>query len=104
MTFHTPNLTPRAFDAIVSQMTGKGHYEAEFDGWTAFFELDTDTDSYGGMNARHEVCPCTTASLVGAWREDQDGNLFAGNRDEVAALVGEAEVLRWEAYVEGVAA
>ena len=99
MTFHTPNLTPRAFDAIVSQMAGRGHYEAEFDGWTAFFDLDTD--SYGGMNERHEVCPCTTASLVGAWRED--GNLFAGNRAEVAALVGEAEVRRWEAYVEGVA-
>ena len=96
MTFHTPNLTPRAFDAIVSQMAGRGHYEAEFDGWTAF--LDLDTDSYGGMNERHEVCPCTTASLVGAWREGEDGNLFAGNRAEVAALVGEAEVLRWEAY------
>ena len=94
MTFHTPILTPRAFDAIVSQMAGRGHYEAEFDGWTAF--LDLDTDSYGGMNERHEVCPCTTATLVGAWRED--GNLFAGNRAEVAALVGETEVKRWEAY------
>ena len=99
MTFHTPNLTPRAFDAIVSQMAGRGHYEAEFDGWTAF--LDLDTDSCGGTNEHHEVCACTVATLVGAWRED--GNLFAGNRDEVAALIGETEVKRWEAYVEGVA-
>ena len=101
MTFHTPILTPRAFDAIVSQMAGRGHYEAEFDGWTAF--LDLDTDSYGGMNERHEVCPCTTATLFGAWREDEGGNLFAGNRAEVVALIGETEVKRWEAYVEGVA-
>ena len=100
MTFHAPILTPRAFDAIVSQMAGKGHFEAEIDGWTAFFDLDVD--SYGGTNERHEVCACTVAALVGAWRED--GNLFAGNRAEVAALVGDTEVKRWEAYAAGVAA
>ena len=47
--------------------------------------------------------PCTTATLFGAWREDEGGNLFAGNRAEVVALIGETEVKRWEAYVEGVA-
>ena len=103
MTFHTPNLTPRAFDAIVSQMAGRGHYEAEFDGWTAFFETECyqrwDNENHYLRNAEP-----LTATLVGTWREDEDGNLFAGNRAEVAALVGEAEVLRWEAYVEGVAA
>lgn len=97
------DLTPRAFDAILSQLTGKGYTEAEFDGevrgagWTALFE--TETDPYGGINGSHEVCSCISARLVGAWREDENGNLFAGDRDEVLAVVGDAEVKRWEALV-----
>lgn len=97
MTFHAPILTPRAFDAIVSQMAGRGHYEAEIDGWTAFFETECyqrwDNENHYLRNAEPLI-----ATLVGAWREGEDGNLFAGNQAEVAALVGEAEVRRWEAY------
>ncbi len=92
------NLTPHAFDARLAQLTGKGFAEYEFDEWTAFFEVDEDP--YGGMDEQHRVCACVRCKLVGAWREDEDGNLFAGNREEILAVVGPREVRRWEAYAE----
>jgi len=97
--------TPRAFDAIVGQLTCKGFHETEIEAdllgetvlWTAFFE--TETDPYGGI-ASDGVCACVNYTLAGAWAEDGDGHLYAGSRDEVAALVGDAEVRRWERLAE----
>ena len=96
-------LTPRAADAILAQLTRKGFHEWDFaapvDGVTlafnAFFEAEED--EYGGINNRHEVCAYTHFTAMGAWAELADGSLWAGNRDELAALIGEATVERWEA-------
>lgn len=89
-------LTPHAFDARMSQLLWRGHHETDFGEWYAFFE--SEVDPYGGINERHEVCECTRYTLVGAWRDD--GGLYAGNREELIAHLGEAEVKRWEAYIE----
>jgi hypothetical protein len=89
-------LSPHAFDARVAQLTSKGFAEYDLDGWTAFFE--TDVDPYGGIDERHEVCACTRCTLAGAWRDDI--GLYAGNRKEIAAMIGEASVKRWEAIAE----
>lgn len=101
MTFHTPTieaLTPHAFDARLAQLTRKGFTEHEIDEWTAFF--DAETDSYGGIDEQHRVCPAIRGTLMGAWREDADGNLFCGDRAEVEAIIGAKEAARWEACAE----
>jgi len=97
-------LSQHAFDARLAQLTGQGYVEYVFDGevrgagWTAFFEIEEDP--YGGIDSRHEVCPCTVATLKGAWMEDDDGRLFCGNADEVTEIVGAEEVARWVRHVE----
>ena len=96
-------ITPRAFDAIVSQIRSNSDrhltvwedMDWEVGQWTAFFE--DDDDPQGGMNEYHEVCAWTRCRLVGAY--DSECNR-AANRDELLALLGEAVVTRWEAYAE----
>ncbi len=91
------NLTPHAFDARLAQLTGKGFAEYEFDEWTAFFEVERRWCDPEWMTWKE---PIERVTMVGAWREDEDGNLFAGNREEILAVVGPREVRRWEAYAE----
>jgi hypothetical protein len=99
-------ITPRAFDAIVSQLAQTGANEwtmcADINGterdWVAFF--DTEEDPYGGIDNRHQVCSTIRAKLIGAWCEDDDGNLYAGNRAELAEMIGQDEVDRWEREAE----
>ena len=96
-------ITPRAFDAIVGQLCRKGHREltcyATIDGqqieWTAFFE--EEEDPYLGLNEYHERCPYTRCSLVGAYDSEC---LWAGNRDEITAIIGDAAVAAWETQAE----
>jgi hypothetical protein len=101
------SVTPHAFEAIVAQMARQGYHEAtpcaEIDGeeleWTAFFATEIDPD--GGINSYHECCAYTRCKLVGAWAENRDtGKLYAGNRDEIAAVLGEAAVTAWEIDTE----
>jgi hypothetical protein len=97
-------LTPHAFDARLAQLTGKGFAEYEFDFsevrgsgvWTAFFEVEREQDCGEWLRLNHAVLSVT---LMGAWREDEDGNVFCGNRDEITAIVGAKEVARWEAHI-----
>ncbi len=102
MTFHT---TPRAAEAIIAQMTAK----ADVSGWfyatiqgvqrdvCAFFKT---RDVYHGSQGYHDrdIGWITECDLIGAWAECAETGdvVFAGNRDEVAALVGEARVRCWE--------
>lgn len=105
-TFTTP-LTPRAFDAIVAQLAAKADHEttccADVNGaeleWTTFFATQDDHDY--GWNYRHEVCTATRCKLIGAWAQDDDGNLYAGDRDELAAMLGEKVITAWEDRAEG---
>ncbi len=97
-------MTHHAFDARLAQLTGKGFAEYDFDaidgtrgaGWTAFFEVEGDQGDGEWLRLSY---PVRSVRLMGAWMEDEDGNLFCGDRAEVAAIVGEAEVARWEAHV-----
>ncbi len=97
-------ITPREFDARLAQLTGQNFVEYDFDaidgtrgaGWTAFFEVEGDQGDGEWLRLHY---PVRSVRLMGAWREDADGNLFCGNRDEIAGIVGEKEVARWEAYV-----
>lgn len=106
LTSFPTELTPRAFDARVAQLARKGFTErtsyAELNGaeleWAAFF--DAVEDPSGGINHRHEVCSCMRHTLAGAWTNDDDGRLYAGNRDEMIALIGQAQVERWEAEAD----
>jgi hypothetical protein len=100
-------VTPHAFAAIVAQMTRQGYREvfpcAVIDGdemeWTAFFATEIDPD--GGINSAHECCAYTRCKLIGAWAENGDtGQLYAGNRDDIAATLGEKTVDAWERYAE----
>lgn len=96
-------ITPRAFDAIVSQFTCKADRELEcyatINGeqiiWTAFFEDDEDPQY--GFNSRHEVCPAIRCTLVGAYDSEC---MWAGNRDELIKKIGDAAVAAWEAQAE----
>lgn len=90
------SLTPHSFDARLAQLTGKGFVEYDFDAWTAFFDVQHEQPLGDKMRWRD---PVESVRFMGAWMEDADGKLFAGNRDEVLAIVGEKEVDRWEAYV-----
>lgn len=103
-----------AFDARVAQMTGKADRELECYAaigggdeleWTAFFA--EEVDPIYGFNSRHEVCAATRCKLVGAWAEEDDGSaqgpLYAGNRDEIVAMIGESAVSAWEKYAEEIA-
>ncbi len=89
-------LTPHAFDARLAQLTGKGFTEYDFDEWTAFFEVEFEQGDGEWLRLRY---PVLSVTLKGAWREDDDGTLFCGNRDEIAALIGQAEVDRWEQHI-----
>jgi hypothetical protein len=102
MTFHT---TPRAAEAIIAQMTAK----ADVSGWfyatiqgvqrdvCAFFKT-RETQNGSNISDGFSACWITECDLIGAWAECAETGdvVFAGNRDEVAALVGEAEVRCWE--------
>jgi hypothetical protein len=88
-------------------MTRQGYRETEceavIDGeeleWTAFFAEEIDPD--GGINSAHECCAYTRCKLRGAWAENgETGQLYAGNRDEIAATLGEKTVDAWERYTE----
>lgn len=96
-------ITPRAFDAIVGQFTCKADRELEcyatLNGeqiiWTAFFQ--EEEDPHYGFNSRHEVCPAIRCTLVGAYDSEC---MWAGNRDEITAMIGDAAVAAWEAQAE----
>ena len=98
---HTPP-TPIAAQAIIAQIETRGEcdgeYCADLNGqeytFTAWF--DTEWQRVGEYRQRdYDEATCT---LVGAYSYDPDfGHVaFAGNRAEIAALIGEAEVCRWE--------
>lgn len=89
-------LTNRAFDARLAQLTGHGFAEYDFNEWTAFFDVQHDQPLGDWMRWRD---PVESVRLVGAWREDADGHLFAGNASEVLQIVGREEVERWERHV-----
>ncbi len=66
--------------------------EHEFEAW--FDREITGPYSDFGRSGSYVEASCT---VVGAWSYDEAGEvLFAGNRAELAALIGEAEVRRWE--------
>jgi hypothetical protein len=95
--------TPHAFHAIVAQLTNQGHREAtvyddDDQEWTAFFSEEVDPD--GGINGDHECCAYTRCTFAGAWAEDDDGQLYAGNRDELIADLGDIVIKEWEACAE----
>lgn len=103
-------LTPIAAAAIVAQIernadTGDGtDFCADINGQERIFEarFSTDwdgeerySDTHSSGSGRDYFAKC---KLVGAWAYDEDGEIdIAGNRDEVAALIGETAVDQWEA-------
>lgn len=101
-----PPLTRIAFDARLSQLTCKGYSECEFEAYTAcgsvlcfsgFFDCELWDHLNNGPTSERDDHVWYVCKLVGAWAEDGDtGALFAGNRDEIAAMVGADEVARWE--------
>jgi len=100
--------TTRAAEAIIAQITGRGDCEgtfyAEVDGkeceFTAWFTTEWEredcySDTHGRSWGHYDNATCT---LIGAWTfDDEDAVMFAGNRSELAALIGEAKVSKWEA-------
>ena len=101
---HTPP-TPIAAQAIIAQIEGRGDCDYEFEAmingvahvFTAWFVTDWERDSYDGEYL-YLSRGAATCALVGAYASDPDDEYtaFAGNRAELAALIGEAEVCRWE--------
>jgi hypothetical protein len=98
--YHQP-ITARAVEAIIGQLCRKGHRELEcaamIEGeeviWTAFFE--EEEDAYYGVNEDNRAA--TRCRLVGAYDSECQ---WAGNRDEIAAMLGDATVTRWENQAE----
>lgn len=100
-------LTARAFDARVAALTCKGFHEtdgeADLHGETLYWTVFMETECYQRVDNEHHYLSNAgplTATLAGAWAEDSDGNLYAGNRDEIIALIGEAAVTAWETKAE----
>lgn len=98
--FHAP--TPIAAQAIIAQIETKGDctytcyadiggVEHEFEAW---FRVEWErVGEY--RQPDYDEATCT---LVGAYAYDENGDvLFAGNRSETIALIGETAVDRWEA-------
>jgi hypothetical protein len=95
----------RAEEAVITQMTA----DADVSGWfytqikgvgrdvCAFFKT---RDVYHGSQGDRDlpIGWITDCTLSGAWVEcGETGDvLFAGNRDETVALVGEYKVRKWE--------
>lgn len=99
---HTPTLTRIAFDARLLDISRASDCEADVwsevagqaQEFTAFFAEDvTGPYSDPGPRGAYYDYAC---KLLGAWCEFDSGKLFAGNRAEVAALIGEDECQRWE--------
>ena len=103
--------TPRAASAVIAQMTCAAHGEdtryAEINGAEHEFSVHfttewhresrySDTHSSGSGSDTYAQC-----EIVGAWAEDPEtGDVaFAGNRDELAALIGEKLAAKWEADI-----
>lgn len=107
MSFITPTLTPRAAEAIIAWITRRGDTDGTFyasiNGVEHEFEARFDvewereprfSDTHSSGYGHDDLATC---SLIGAWAFDEDGNTaFAGNRAEVAALLGEPTVCQWE--------
>lgn len=106
-------ITPHAFNARVAEMTRWSVRETQEDAamngailtWSAHFTEETDPT--GGQDSSYEVCPYTTCTLIGAWAEHDDGSsrcpLYAGNREEMVAALGEVTIKAWESYAEEIA-
>ena len=93
--------TPRAAEAIISWITKRGDTEGSFcaliNGVEQEFEarFDVEWERVGYFKRPDfDEASCT---LIGAWAYDENGDvIFAGNRAELVALIGEVEVSRWE--------
>lgn len=93
--------TPRASSTIIAQMTAKADSEytmyAAIDGQEHEFTVHYTTEwvNLGGHYFnRDEVPQCT---IIGAWAEDEDSDVvFAGDRRELEALIGDKLVGEWE--------
>lgn len=99
--------TPRAASAIIAQMTAKADHEttryARIDGQEREFTVHyttewssekrySDTHSSGYGYDSFALC-----DIVGAWYENDSGEVvFAGNKAELEALVGDDQVAQWE--------
>lgn len=98
--FHAP--TPIAAEAIIAQILGRGDCDGTFcafvDGVEHEFEAWFSVEWERVGEYRQPDYDEATCTLVGAYAYDENGDvLFAGNRAELAALIGEAAVDRWEA-------
>lgn len=97
-----PHISPRAADAIIGQLTYRGHDTATryaaIDGqeceFTVHFETHwrRDRDDYGVLSS-YAAC-----EVIGAWAADPetDAAIWAGNRVELDALIGADRVSAWE--------
>lgn len=95
------NITPRAAGAIIAQMARKTDaIEARcaiVDGAELEFNIYHATEwvNRGGHYMNRDEFP--ECDIVGAWSAGEDDEvIFAGNRAELAALIGEAKVCEWE--------
>lgn len=93
--------TPRAAEAIIAHLSRRGDTEGTFCAfvngteWEFEARFDVEWERVGYFKRPdYDEASC---NLIGAWSYDEDGNVvFAGNRAETVALIGEAAVSRWE--------
>jgi hypothetical protein len=97
-------ITPRAAEAVIAQLAYESNTTATryamVDGAEMEFEVYHSTEwvNRGGHYMNRDEFP--ECEIVGAWSADEDGYvIFAGNRAELVALIGEAKVCEWEADI-----
>lgn len=100
---HHPHITRIAVDAILAQISAKSDCEGRFYGdvdgteceFTAMFSTDW-TGPYSEFGRRGSYYEAT-CKLLGAFADHPETEaMIAGNRAEIAALVGEKAVEGWE--------
>ena len=103
---NAPAFTSRAATAIIAQIHGNadmgGTFYAEVN--CAEWEFTAKFTAVYDWFSDHPGDPVywsPTCYLIGAWSYDDNGDVrFAGNRAEVLALIGKANVQEWEAQQE----
>lgn len=100
---HHPHITRIAVDAIIAQVSAKSDCDGRFYGnvggaeceFTAMFCTDwTGPYSEDSREGTYYEADC---KLLGAYADHPEtGAMIAGNRAEIAALVGEMAVEGWE--------
>ena len=79
-------------------MDTEGTHYATVDGTEREFTAYFTAERVSGTDGQHRACEVTKCSLIGAISYSlDDGSIsFAGNREEVVALIGQREVWAWE--------